>query len=146
MFERINSVNQFYNQNLTTMAIKTVFVSLQGMGNSTQLRLRDSDNNDAPDGDLTTGVDVNNVIQWKVDSNPPNGARPIHSIERVYIKDDPDNAEILTKNPTNIGGGVWEGKVVSTSPGKGKKQKYNIDFKRTASDNTHIHDPKLQMN
>ncbi len=123
---------------------RTVFVSLQGEGNSKNLRLRDSSGGDEVNK-LTTKVDVSDTVHWVVDPHPPNGASPIHSIENVY-GNDPDNVSLLTADPTEIGGGVWEGTVVSTSPGKGKQQKYNIDYKRTPGDDTQTCDPKLQMN
>ena len=129
------------------MATKTVFVSLNGLGNSKRLRWRDSDGNDG-DNDLTTKVDTDDVVEWILDPTPPAGARSIHSIEKVYKKpgNDPGNVSLLTADPTNIGGGVWQGTVVSTSPGKDKQQKYNIDFKRTPTDDTLTCDPKIQMN
>ena len=129
------------------MATKTVFVSLNGLGNSKRLRLRDSDGNDG-DNDITTIVDVNDVVEWVVDTTPPNGARPIHSIEKVYKKpgNDPGNVSLLTAEPARQSDGSWTGTVVSTSPGKDKQQKYNIDYKRTAGDDTQTCDPKLQMN
>jgi len=127
------------------MESHTVYVSLKGEGSSKKLRLRDSQGH-IGDGDLTTNVDVNDLVQWVVDPAPPNGARPIHSIEKVYKKPVTGNISLLTDEPANIGGGVWQGRVVSTSPGRGKQQKYNIDYKESDADRTETCDPKLQMN
>lgn len=129
------------------MATRTVYVSLQGTGNSTNLRLRDSEGDDGIN-DITTNVDPNDVVQWVVDSTPPSGATAIYSIQNVYKKqnNDPLNVSLLTADPTNIGNDVWQGTVVSTSPGTGSRERYNIDYKRTATDSTQTDDPKLQMN
>jgi hypothetical protein len=129
------------------MATRTVYVSLQGTGNSTNLSLRDSEGNNGIN-DITTYVDVNDVIEWKVDTTPPTGSTQIYSIEKVYKKpgNDPLNVSLLTSDPGNIGNDVWQGNVVSTSPGSGKRERYNIDFKRTSTDSTHTDDPKIQMN
>ncbi len=53
---------------------------------------------------------------------------------------------LLTAEPARQSDGSWTGTDVSTSPGKDKQQKYNIDYKRTAGDDTQTCDPKLQMN
>lgn len=129
------------------MSTRTVYVSLQGTGNSTNLRLRDSEGDDGIN-DITTNVDPNDVVQWVVDSTPPSGATAIYSIQNVYKKqnNDPLNVSLLTADPTNIGNDVWQGTVVSTSPGAGSRERYNIDYKRTATDSTQTDDPKLQMN
>ncbi len=129
------------------MATRTVYVSLQGSGNSTNLRLRDSDGNNGIN-DITTIVNVSDVVLWVVDPTPPNGATTIYSIEKVYKKpgNDPLNVSLLTADPGYIGNDVWQGTVVSTSPGSGKRERYNIDYKRTATDSTQTDDPKIQMN
>jgi hypothetical protein len=129
------------------MATKTVYVSLQGQGNSTNLRLRDSDG-DTGINDITTMVLPDDIVQWQVDTNPPAGATQIYSIEKVYKKlnQDPLNYDLLTKDPTNIGNGVWQGTVKGSTPGLGTRERYNIDFKRTQTDTTLTDDPKLQMN
>ncbi len=129
------------------MATRTVYVSLQGSGNSTNLNLRDSEGNSGIN-DITTNVDANDVVQWIVDTTPPTGATQIYSIEKVYKKqnNDPLNVSLLTADPTNVGNDVWQGNVVSTSPGSGKRERYNIDYKRTSTDSTQTDDPKIQMN
>jgi hypothetical protein len=129
------------------MATQIVYVSLQGQGDSTNLRLRDTDGNDGVN-DITTKVNPTDRVQWQVDTTPPNGATQIYSIEKVYKKPDrnPLNINLLTTEPINIGNGVWQATVITPSPGKDKIEFYNIDFKRTSTDSTHTDDPKLQMN
>ena len=129
------------------MATRTVYVSLQGTGNSTNLRLRDSEGDDGIN-DITTNVDPNDVVQWVVDATPPSGATAIYSIQNVYKKqnNDPLNVSLLTADPTNVGNDVLQGTVVSTSPGSGSRERYNIDYKRTSTDSTQTDDPKIQMN
>lgn len=124
----------------------TVYVSVNG--GSTNLRLRDSEGHNPGNDQLTTTVDVNDSVSWEVDPDPPSGANAISSIENVYkkVNNDPNNYSLLTANPTNNGSGVWQGTVVSTSPGRGKKESYNIDYKITAGGTTYTDDPKLQMN
>ena len=124
----------------------TVYVSV--IGGSTNLSLRDSEGHNPGNDQLTTNVDVNDTVSWEVDPNPPRGANAISSIENVYKKanNDPKNYSLLTANPGNKGNGVWQGSVVSTSPGSGKQESYNIDYKITAGGETYTDDPKLQMN
>ncbi|MDB5263419.1 MAG: hypothetical protein JWQ14_2702 [Adhaeribacter sp.] len=129
------------------MATQIVYVSLQGQGNSTNLSLRDTEGNNGIN-DITTDLNPGDIIQWQVDTSPSPGATRIYSIERVYKKQnqDPINYDLLTEDPTNIGNGVWQGTVKDSSPGRGTRERYNIDFKRTQNDTTQTDDPKLQMN
>ena len=129
------------------METHIVYVSLQGQGDSTNLRLRDSDGNDGVN-DITTKVNPSDLVQWQVDTTPPNGATQIYSIEKVYKKPghNPLNFSLLTAEPENIGDGVWQASVITPSLGKDKRELYNIDFKRTSTDIIHTDDPKLQMN
>jgi len=124
----------------------TIYVSV--IGGSTNLRLRDSEGHNPGNDQLTTTVNVNDTVSWEVDPDPPSGANAISSIENVYKKNnnDPNNYSLLTGNPTNNGNGVWQGTVVSNSPGSGKQESYNIDYKIDAGGNTYTDDPKLQMN
>ena len=57
------------------MTTRTILVSLQGTGNSDNLRLRDSEGHDGVNN-ITTLVDGGDLVQWQVDTTPPNGATP----------------------------------------------------------------------
>ncbi|HLO37443.1 MAG TPA: hypothetical protein VK173_03075 [Lacibacter sp.] len=124
----------------------TIYVSVNG--NSTNLRLRDSEGNNPGNDQLTTTVNPNDTVIWEVDPTPPPGANAIYCIDNVYKKpnNDPNNITLLTGNPSNQGNGVFQATVVATSPGSGKQESYNIDYQITAGSSVLTDDPKLQMN
>ena len=130
------------------MATKTIYVSLQGQGNSTNLRLVDSEGHDGVN-DITTNVDPNDIVIWEVNPNPPAGSQAIRYITNVYKKTapDPTNYSLLIANPTPNAARNFQGTVVpaSQSPGSGKKESYSIDYTRT-NGTTGSDDPKLNMN
>ena len=80
---------------------RTIYVSLQGQGNSKNLRLVDSEGNDGVN-DITTNVDPDDTVVWEVNPNPPAGSIALRSINNVYKKTapDPTNYSLLTANPT----------------------------------------------
>ncbi len=129
------------------MATRTIYVSLQGQGNSTNLRLVDSEGHDGIN-DITTNVDPDDTVIWEVNPNPPAGSQAIRSIDNVYKKTDvPDNYTLLISNPTPNAAGNYQGTVVpaTQSPGSGKKESYSIDYTRT-NGTSGTDDPKLNMN
>jgi hypothetical protein len=147
--------------NPTTPAPIIIYVSRQG--NSHNLRLRDSLNDD-PDntGDnLTTMVDPGNVIQWVLDPNT--GSDPQHwfpiseikSIQKAVPTAGPppkyqNSIPVLIADPQKVNG-VWTGTVLSTSPGKGKFENYKIGFTIDGDPNPNDpngwwwDDPRIQM-
>ena len=124
----------------------TIYVSRQG--NSTKLSLRDSEGNGNNSDQITTLVNASDTVTWEIDPTPPPGSNSISSIINIYKKMDnnPNNVSVLTANPSNLGNNLFQGTVVSPSPGSGKSESYSIDYQLTNGGNTLTDDPKLQMN
>lgn len=118
------------------MATKTIYVSKEP--NSNKIKLRDSDGNDPGNDDLTTLVDPNDTVEWRLDTN--SGLEGI-----IGVKKKNDTNDLLTGEPQESNG-VWSATVVPVSPGKGKNEKYKIGYKIPNDDKKHWDDPKLQMN
>ncbi len=122
------------------MADKTIFVSLQGVGNSRNLRLRDSDGDNGV-GTITTSVNPGNTVQWVVDPTPPQGASSILSVTSVVKKANvPNNSDLIIFNtpPTS-------GTIVSPSVGPGSTEQYSINYTRLDY-STDTDDPTIRMN
>ena len=117
------------------MATKTIYVRKDP--NSNKIILRDSDGNNPGNDDLTTLVDPNDTVEWRLDTNSD-------LEELIGVKKKKDTHDLLTAEPT-VENGVWTATVVAVSPGKGKKEKYKIGYK-TKDNKKHWDDPKLQMN
>jgi hypothetical protein len=134
----------------------TIYVSRRG--NSTNLRLRDSENHDPGDDNITTLVDPGNTITWekdpRADSSSPEyqpSYSPILSIEKIEKSDRSlpqysNDVDVLVTSPIYPVSGVVTGQVVSSSPGQGRGEHYQV-FYYLPNDNTlHNDDPVMQMN
>lgn len=125
------------------MAERIIYVSRNGR--SHQLKLRDNQGHDPGNNDLTTEVNPNDTVQWQLDNN--SGLEAITGIK----PSDPSkpgyggSQDLLAAPPTNKNG-IWEGTVVSPSPGRGKFENYMIGFKIPNDATEYWDDPKLQMN
>lgn len=122
----------------------TIYVSRNG--NSTNLKLRDSEGHNPGNDNLTTGVNPTDTVTWVLD---PNASNPIASIQSITKADNTqpryaNSVEVLTANPTNING-VWTGYVKSPSVGVGKFENYTIGFTLPNDNTVYYDDPKLQM-
>jgi hypothetical protein len=122
----------------------TIFASRKGQ--SLELKLRDSQGHDPGNENLTTDVKPNNKIQWMLDENSG-----LESLDGIYKVVEGDNCfekgatDLLVSEPIKKGK-VYEGTIVSESPGYGKFEKYKIAFKVFGDEEIYFADPKLQMN
>ncbi len=122
----------------------TIYVSRNG--NSNNLKLRDSQNHNPGNDQLTTNVLPDDTVTWELD---PQGSNldSLVSVTKTTSGDpsfDSKSIDLLQGNPT-INNGVLTGKVIKLSPGKGKYESYKIGFKITSSGPILYDDPKLQM-
>ncbi|MEP6260177.1 MAG: hypothetical protein ABJ092_01270 [Gillisia sp.] len=124
------------------MAERIIYVSRNGR--SHQLKLRDNQGHDPGNNDLTTEVDPNDTVIWKLDTNSGlaeiTGIKPSDSSKPEYR----DSQDLLAAPPKNNNGN-WEATVVSSSPGRGKFENYMIGFKIPNDETEYWDDPKLQM-
>ena len=124
------------------MAERIIYVSRNGKSN--QLKLRDNQGHDPGNNDLTTDVDPNDSIVWKLDTNSGlteiTGIKPSDSSQPAYR-----GSQDLLAAPPNNNNGIWEATVVSSSPGPGKFENYMIGYKIPNDDTEYWDDPKLQM-
>ncbi|MBI2731593.1 MAG: hypothetical protein HYX40_12740 [Sphingobacteriales bacterium] len=122
----------------------TIYLSVNG--NSTNLRVRDSEGNNPGNDNVTTLVNTNDTITWEPDPNPPPGANAIANLVSVYRKNLPNNGNLLTGVPSPNGNGGLSATVVSSSPGRGVQESYGVEYQVVANGSSLYDDPKLQMN
>ena len=116
----------------------TIYIYVSRNGNSSNIKLRDSDGKNPGNDDLTSDVNPGDTIIWKLDSNSN-----LYSLDGIQIKpDSPDN--LLTSPPTGSNN-EFSATVVSISPGKGKIEKYMVGYTVSQGDETIWDDPKLRM-
>ncbi len=114
---------------------RTIYVSKEPT--SDKLKLRDSENHNPGNDDLTTFVDPGDTVKWVRDTD--SGLS-----ELVKVKKKSGTHQLLTGDPAKKNG-VWQGTVKTPSPGRNKKEKYKIEYKVNGSDKNHSDDPVLQM-
>jgi hypothetical protein len=131
----------------------TIYVSRRG--NSTNLRLRDSEGHDPGNDQITTMVDAGDTVTWELDPNasPPAkpGYFPIFEIISIRKADSSqpqylNSIEVLVSDPGAPVNGVVTGQVKSPSPGRGKFENYNIAYRLTPGGDILTDDPVMQMN
>ncbi|HSP82117.1 MAG TPA: hypothetical protein VLN72_00130 [Gillisia sp.] len=124
------------------MAERIIYISRNGR--SHQLKLRDNQGHDPGNNDLTTEVDPNDTVVWKLDTNSGlaeiTGIKPSDPSKPEY-----SNSQDLLAAPPKNNNGNWEATVVSPSPGRGKFENYMIGFKIPNDETEYWDDPKLQM-
>lgn len=120
------------------MAIRTIFISRNG--NSTKIKLRDSEGHNPGNDDLTTQISPTDTINWVIDTQ-----NPIASIDNIVAK--PGNDSILKTAPNNSTG-TWSATAVDVdpSPGRPKFYSYNVFYHLLNDTTTYDTDPKLNMN
>lgn len=118
------------------MANRTIYVSRLNP-NSTQIKLRDSEGHNPGNDQLTTAVDTNDTVTWELDENSG-----LTAITNVQKKGNSPN-DLLVSQPSSDNG-KFVATVVSSSPGRGKIETYNISYK--IGDTEYHDDPILQMN
>lgn len=125
------------------MATITIYVSRNG--NSTNLKLRDSEGHNPGNDDLTTDVNPGDTVQWELDNN--SGLTSIASITKSDASNPKyqNSIDVLAAAPVN-NNGIYSAQVVSPSPGKGKFENYNIGFTIPGSNEVYFDDPKMQLN
>jgi len=131
----------------------TIYVSRQG--NSTNLRLRDSEGHNPGNDQITTLVNPGETVTWQLDPNANNPAQPgyfpIFEIVSVQ-KADPskpqylNSTEVLVSDPPPPVNGIVTGQVKSPSPGRGRFENYEISYRLVANGPVLIDDPVMQMN
>ena len=133
------------------MAGITIYVSR--LGNSNNLRLRDSEGDDPGNDDLITDVNVSDIITWIKDprANSPAqpGYFPIECITNITKADSRlpkyrNSIPVLTADPT-VSECSAIGTVLATSPGSGKFENYNIFYTLPGDTTIHQDDPQLRM-
>lgn len=121
-----------------------ITVSLKdSRSNPPKIKLTDSANNpNGKDDNITTNVDLNDIITWV-----PNKESGISALMGVFknTKVIKDNYNLLDGNPIPDAEGNYVGSIVSKSPGKGKKEQYNISFTIDGDSTTYTDDPKLKI-
>lgn len=121
----------------------TIYLSVNG--NSTNLRIRDSEGHNPGNDDITTTVTASDSVTWEPDPTPPSGAKAIASIVSVFRKNLPNNGDLLMSPPTNNGTGQFTATVKSPAPSSGTIEQYGIQYTLANDPNTYTDDPKLQM-
>ena len=139
----------------------TIYVSKAG--NSSKLRLRDSENHDPGNDNLDTQVDASDTITWmkdpRADSDPTthvNGYFPIGTIVSVtYMAPQAGpppkyqhSTQLLT-GPVVVSNSVGTGTVLpssTTSPRKDTFENYQIGYTLPGDSTVLYDDPKLIMN
>lgn len=107
--------------------------------NPPKVKIKDSEGNDPGNEDITTKVDAGATVTWI-----PDLASGITSLTGIRKKKDKGGDDLLDGVPTTSNGNLV-GKIVSPSPGKDKKEKYEIGFKIDGDSNEYWTDPVLQM-
>lgn len=122
----------------------TVNIYASRNGNSFQLKLRDSEGHTPGDDNITTNVNTGDIVQWQLDSN--SGLTSLNGIVRTQKPSNPNTVPLLTGTPVLVAPNVYQGTVVSTSPGPGSIETYQVGF--TVPNDTQVHwdDPKLSIN
>ena len=117
-------------------------------GQSKKIRLFCTDGSNNFKNDIETGVDANDTIRWQLADN--SGLESLVAVERTVkgllkLKN-PNNVALLTVDSVpEIQPSVFEGTVISESPGLGKFQTYKVGFKVPDDDKIYWEDPKLIM-
>lgn len=133
------------------MAGITIYVSR--IGNSNNLRLRDSEDHDPGNDLLTTDVNTSDIITWIKDprANSPAqpGYSPIECITSITKADSSlpqyrNSIPVLTANPT-VSECSAIGYVLAISPGSGKFENYTIYYTLPGDSTIHHDDPQLRM-
>lgn len=118
----------------------TITVSLKdSTPKKPKLKLRDSEGNDPGDENLTTEVDPSATVTWV-----PDTASGINSLTGIRKKSKDAGEDLLAAPPVKEGNN-YVGTIVANSPGKGKKEKYEIGFKIDGDSVEYWSDPVLQM-
>ena len=126
------------------MATINIYVSRNGQSNN--IKLRDSEGHNPGNDNITTDVGLGDKIIWQLDSN--SGLTSLDGIKQTEPTDpsfDPNAVNLLVSTPSGSNG-VYTGTVVSTSPGKGKYEKYKVGYTVPGTGRTQWDDPKLQIN
>ena len=131
----------------------TIYVSRRG--NSTNLRLRDSEGHDPGNDQITTMVNPSDTVTWQLDpnANPPAqpGYFPIFEIISVKKADSTqpqylNSTEVLVSDPGAPVNGVVTGLVKSPTPGRGRFENYQISYYLVSGGVPQTDDPIMQMN
>jgi len=127
------------NLNLLIMSAITVTVILKdSTSNPPKIKLKDSEGHDPGNDDITTSVDAGDTVTWI-----PDLASGISSLQGIRKKVVANNNNLLASVTEDNGN--YSGTIVSPSPGKNKKEQYEIGFKIAGDTNTYWDDPKLKM-
>jgi len=126
------------------MATINIYISRNGQSNN--IKVRDSEGHDPGNDNITTDVSPGDTVIWQLDSN--SGLTSLDGITRTVSSDhsfDPNAVDLLVSTPSGSNS-VFTGTVVSTSPGRGKYEKYKIGYTVPGTIGTQWDDPKLQIN
>ncbi|MCM4158899.1 hypothetical protein FHG64_01385 [Antarcticibacterium flavum] len=122
--------------------MKTIYISRAGQ--SLNLKLRQSGSKAKPTEELTTLVDPGDIVRWELDKD--SGLTEITGIkESDNNKKKYRGSQNLLEGEPQKKGDVWEGKILSQSPGSEKFENYMIGFKIPNDPEEYWYDPKLQM-
>lgn len=133
-----------------------IYVSRQG--NSSNLRVRDSEGNNPGNDQITTLVDPGDTVTWELDpradiSNPQYqpGYFPIFAIISIKKADSTipkymNSIDVLIADPPPPVNGVVTGLVKSPTPGRGRFENYQISYYLVSGGVPQTDDPIMQMN
>lgn len=124
------------------MAVINIYASRNG--NSYQLKLRDSEGHNPGNNDITTNVKTGDTVQWQLDRK--SNLTSLNGVLRSIKPGNPNTVALLTSDPVLISPNVYQGTVVSTSPGVGRIMTYKVGFTVPGDEIVYWDDPKLSIN
>ncbi|MEX0598663.1 MAG: hypothetical protein WD512_19425 [Candidatus Paceibacterota bacterium] len=117
----------------------TINIYVSRVGNSSNIKLQDSEGHNPGNDNITTTVNTGDVLVWQLDQNSG-----LASLDGVRMKSDSQNNLLVNIIPS--GTNQFTATVVGTSPGVGKFETYQIGYKVPGNGTIIWDDPKLQMN
>lgn len=120
------------------MAKIKIYVSRKG--NSSQIKLRDSEGHNPGNDKITTLVDRGNTIVWMLD---PKGSN-LYSLNGVEKKPS-SRVNLLKDHPKEKKDGSFEAKVKDKKKLRGQEERYYIKYKLTKDGTILCDDPRLKM-
>lgn len=135
--------------NPPTPPTNPIFIYVSRNGNSTNIKVRDSEGHIPGNDNITTDVVAGSELRWEVDPAEPT-IYSITNIERKVEKTDPEDANLIATGPSWVAPvgsteGYWSATIISPSPGKDKRESYTIYYKITSNGPVLNDDPKIQM-
>lgn len=116
----------------------TINIYVSRVGNSNNIKLQDSEGHNPGNDNITTDVNPGDTLFWQLDQNSG-----LSSLDGVRMKTNSQNN--LLNSITQVAPNIFTATVVSTSPGSGKIETYEVGYKVLGGSNILWDDPKLRM-